>query len=52
MIGQKELPAGGRVIASGTWPLTIGFREGSPAAPPGRYRLVVDTTISFTVVLK
>ena len=52
MIGQKELPAGGRVIASGTWPLTIGFREGSPAAPPGRYRLVVDNAMSFTIVLK
>jgi hypothetical protein len=52
MIGQKELPAGGQVVASGTWPQTIGFREGSPAAPPGRYRLVVDETISFNLVLK
>jgi hypothetical protein len=51
MISQKELPAGGHIIASGTWPQTIGFREGSPAAPPGQYRLVIDKRISFTIVV-
>jgi hypothetical protein len=51
-LGQAKLRPGGHVVVTGIWPQTTGFNEASPAAPPGRYRLVVDTTISFTIVLK
>lgn len=51
-LGQAKLRPGGHVVVTGNWPQTTGFNEASPAAPPGRYRLVVDRTISFTIVLK
>jgi hypothetical protein len=43
-----SLPPGGRIVATGAWPLTIGFSGSSPA-PPGKYRVVIGGSIAFFV---
>jgi hypothetical protein len=47
-MGAVELPPGQRIVATGTWPLTIGF-SGFRPAPVGRYRIVIGNSITFGV---
>jgi hypothetical protein len=46
--GAVDLSPGQQIVATGTWPLTIGF-SGFRPAPVGRYRIVIGSSIAFGV---
>jgi hypothetical protein len=48
-IPAVSLKPGRRIIATGAWPLTIGFTGFGPPAPMGDYRLLIGGSIEFTV---
>jgi hypothetical protein len=47
-MGAVDLSPGQQIVATGTWPLTIGF-SGFRPAPVGRHRIVIGSSIAFGV---